>query len=129
MTETQKPSKKMKALGIIRLHAVKEGFKIGSTSALRKKFKIWTPHIAVYQIKNHSAYKNLHYFRQDNSLKLYSPMSLKYDKEFLEIETKILSLPDSILEIIFFQSNIAIIWDEMQGTDELLKIKTAILNI
>jgi hypothetical protein len=56
-------------------------------------------------------------------------MSLKYDKEFLEIETKILSLPDSILEIIFFQSNIAIIWDEMQGTDELLKIKTAILNI
>ena len=83
----------------------------------------------IYQIKNHSAYKDLHYFRQDNSLTLYSPMSLKYDQEFLEIETKILSLPDSILEIIFFQSNIAIIWDEMQGSDELLKIKTAILNI
>jgi hypothetical protein len=56
-------------------------------------------------------------------------MSLKYDQEFLEIETKILSLPDSILEIIFFQSNIAIIWNEMQGHEELLKIKTAILNI
>ena len=124
-----KPSKKMIALSAIRHVASKEGFKIGSTQTLRKKFKIWTPHVAIYQIKNHSAYKDLHYFRQDNSLTLYSPMSLKYDQEFLEIETKILSLPDSILEIIFFQSNIAIIWNEMQGHEELLKIKTAILNI
>ena len=119
----------MKALGIIRLEAAKEGFKIGSTSALRKKFKIWTPHVAIYQIKNHSAYKDMHYLRQENLLKLYSPMSLKYDQEFLDIEIKILSLPDSVLEIIFFQSNIAIVWDEMRGSDELLKIKTAILNI
>jgi hypothetical protein len=34
-----------------------------------------------------------------------------------------------VLEIIFFQSNIAIVWNEMQGREELLKIKAAILNI
>jgi hypothetical protein len=56
-------------------------------------------------------------------------MSLKYDEQFPVAQEKILLLPNSVLEIIFFQSNIAIIWDEMQGTDELLKIKTAILNI
>ena len=124
-----KPSKKMKALSVIRFQASKEGFKIGSTSALRKKFKSWTPQVAIYQIKNDSAYKDLHYLRQGDALHLYSPMSLKYDQQFLKTENKFLSLPDSILEIIFFQSNIAIVWNEMQGFEELLKIKTAILNI
>jgi len=38
-------------------------------------------------------------------------------------------LPESILEIIFYQSNIAIVWDEMFGIDELIKIKEAILKI
>ena len=33
-----KPSKKMKALSQIRMLAAKEGFKIGSTNELRKKF-------------------------------------------------------------------------------------------
>ena len=124
-----KPSKKMKALSVIRLQASKEGFKIGSTSILRKKFKTWTPQVAIYQIKNHSSYKDMHYIQRENTLQLYSPMSLKYDQEFLMIEKKILSLPNSVLEIIFFQSNIAIVWNEMQGYEELLRIKTAILNI
>ena len=56
-------------------------------------------------------------------------MSLKYDDKFQIIEDKISVLPSSILEIIFYQSNIAIVWNEMQGHEELLKIKTAILNI
>jgi hypothetical protein len=56
-------------------------------------------------------------------------MSLKYDEQFPEVQEKILRLPNSILEIIFFQSNIAIVWNEMQGREELLKIKAAILNI
>ena len=33
-----KPSKKMKALSQVRMTAAKEGFKIGSTNQLRKKF-------------------------------------------------------------------------------------------
>ena len=34
--------------------AAKEGFKIGSTNELRKKFKNWNPQVAIYQIKNTS---------------------------------------------------------------------------
>ena len=124
-----KPSKKMKALGAIRHIASKEGFKIGSTQILRKKFKSWTPQVAIYQIKNDSPFKDMHFVREENSLILYAPMSLKYDEKFPEVQEKILRLPNSILEIIFFQSNIAIVWNEMQGREELLRIKAAILNI
>jgi len=124
-----KPSKKMKALSAIRHIASKEGFKIGSTQILRKKFKSWTPQVAIYQIKNDSLFKDMHFVREGDALMLYAPMSLKYHEQFPEVQEKILRLPNSILEIIFFQSNIAIVWNEMQGHEELLNIKTAILNI
>jgi hypothetical protein len=45
------------------------------------------------------------------------------------IEKKISKLPSSVLEIIFYQSNIAIVWNEMIGIKELLKIKEAVLEI
>ena len=124
-----KPSKKMKILSETRFLASKDGFKIGSTSQLRKKFKSWTPQVAIYQIKNDSSFKDMHFIREGNALILYAPMSLKYDEQFPVVQEKILLLPNSVLEIIFFQSNIAIVWNEMQGHEELLKIKTAILNI
>jgi hypothetical protein len=124
-----KPSKKMKALSQIRMLAAKEGFKIGSTNDLRKKFKNWSPQVAIYQIKNLSEYKNLHYIKRENHLELYDPISLKYEKNFEMIEEKISQLPSSVLEIIFYQSNIAIVWNEMLGIEELLKIKEAILKI
>ena len=38
-------------------------------------------------------------------------------------------LPPSVLEIIFYQSNIAIVWNEMLGIRELLEIKEAVLKI
>ena len=124
-----KPSKKMKVLSQIRMLAAKEGFKIGSTNDLRKKFKNWSPQVAIYQIKNLSEYKNLHYLKRENDLELYDPISLKYKKNFEMIEEKISKLPSSILEIIFYQSNIAIVWNEMLGAKELQKIKDAILKI
>jgi len=124
-----KPSKKMKALSEVRLLAIKEGFKIGSTNELRQKFKNWTPQVAIYQIKNTSVHKNLHYMRIEDKLKLYEPISFKYEKQFQIVEEKIFQLPSSILEIIFYQSNIAIVWNEMLGIEELLKIKEAILKI
>jgi len=119
----------MKALSQIRMLAAKEGFKIGSTNDLRKKFKNWSPQVAIYQIKNLSEYKNLHYIKRENDLELYDPISLKYEKNFKMIEKKISQLPSSILEIIFYKSNIAIVWNEMLGIEELLKIKEAILKI
>tara|TARA_B100000686_G_C16746915_1_gene950006 strand:+ start:1079 stop:1513 length:435 start_codon:yes stop_codon:yes gene_type:complete len=124
-----KPTKKMKVLSRIRMVAAKEGFKIGSTNELRKKFKNWDPQVAIYQIKNSSEYSNLHYLRLENELQLYEPISFKYEKNYQLIEEKISKLPPSILEIIFYQSNIAIVWNEKLGIDELLKIKEAILKI
>ena len=124
-----KPSKKMKALSAVRMSAAKEGFKIGSTKELRKKFKNWSPQVAIYQIKNTSHHKNLHYLRIENKLELYQPISFKYEKQFQIVEEKISKLPSSVLEIIFYQSNIAIVWDEMLGINELLKIKEAVLKI
>ena len=124
-----KPSKKMKTLSRVRMQAAKEGFKIGSTNQLRKKFKNWNPQVAIYQFKNLTDYKNLHYIKVKNKLELYGPISIKYEKNFEIIDEKVSKLPTSILEIIFYQSNIAIVWDEMLGTDELLKIKEAILKI
>ena len=124
-----RPSKKMKALSAVRMLASKEGFKIGSTNELRKKFKNWSPQVAIYQIKNTSDHKNLHYLRIKNELKLYEPISFKYEKQFQIVEEKISKLPSSVLEIIFYQSNIAIVWNEMLGIKELLKIKEAVLKI
>ena len=43
-----KPSKKMKSLSKVRMAAAKEGFKIGSTNELRKKFKNWNPEAVSY---------------------------------------------------------------------------------
>ena len=124
-----RPSKKMKALSAVRMSASKEGFKICSTNELRKKFKNWTPQVAIYQIKNTSDHKNLHYLRIKNELKLYEPISFKYENQFQIVEEKISKLPSSVLEIIFYQSNIAIVWNEMLGIEELLKIKNAVLEI
>ena len=124
-----KPSKKMKALSEVRMSAAKEGFKIGSTNELRKKFKNWSPQVAIYQIKNSSNHKNLHYLKIENKLKLYEPISFKYDNQFQIVVEKISQLPSSVLEIIFYQSNIAIVWNEMLGIRELLEIKEAVLKI
>ena len=124
-----KPSKKMKALSEVRMSAAKEGFKIGSTNELRKKFKNWSPQVAIYQIKNSSNHKNLHYLKIEDKLKLYEPISFKYDNQFQIVEEKISQLPSSVLEIIFYQSNIAIVWNELIGIEELLKIKEALLEI
>tara|TARA_B100000073_G_scaffold300420_1_gene266822 strand:- start:159 stop:593 length:435 start_codon:yes stop_codon:yes gene_type:complete len=124
-----KPSKKMKALSTVRMSASKEGFKIGSTNELKKKFKNWSPQVAIYQIKNTSDHRNLHYLRIENKLKLYDPISFKYEKQFQIVEEKISKLPSSVLEIIFYQSNIAIVWNEMLGIEELRKIKNAVLKI
>jgi hypothetical protein len=67
--------------------------------------------------------------RIKNELKLYEPISFKYENQFQIVEEKISKLPSSVLEIIFYQSNIAIVWNEMLGIEELLKIKNAVLEL
>ena len=46
-----KPSKKMKDYKLLRMQALKEGFKIGSTNELRKKFKNWNPKLLYIKLK------------------------------------------------------------------------------
>lgn len=106
------PSKRMRKIGELRLLASREGFKIGSTAELRKRLKLWTFQDAIYQLKNTSQIHDLHYIRKGEQLTLYSPMALKYDDSFEVIHQKISTLPCSILEIIFYQSNIAFVWNE-----------------
>ena len=81
-----KPSKKMKALSQVRMAAAKEGFKIGSTNQLRKKFKNWNPQVAIYQFKNLSEYKNAYKILTDSMDKL----SIKTVIDFLN-EKKLIS--------------------------------------
>ena len=72
---------------------------------------------------------SLEVVKAEKKLELYDPMSIKYEKNFEIIEKKISELPSSVLEIIFYQSNIAIVWNEMLGIEELRKIKNAVLKI
>ena len=96
-----KPTKKMKALSGIRLEAQKEGFKIGSTPQLRKKFKNWTPQVAIYQLRNNSTYKNLHYIKHENGLHLYDPLHLNMIKNLLKLKKKYLICQSLYLKLFF----------------------------
>ena len=121
-----RPSKKMKFLAELRVAALKLGFKINSSIALKNKFKNMQPNLVLYQIRNTTSIEKGQFVRDENALKLYDPASLKFDPDFVNIEKKINQLPQSILEIIFFESNIAILWDEKLGIEELKKIHRSI---
>ena len=97
-----KPSKKMKALSAIRHIASKEGFKIGSTQILRKKFKSWTPQVAIYQIKNDSSFKDMHFVREGDALILYAPMSLNTMSNFQSHKKKFYYCQILYLKLFFF---------------------------
>ena len=107
-----RPSKKMKFLAELRVAAMKLGFKINSSITLRNKFKNMEPNLVLYQIRNTTSIEKGQFVRDENALKLYDPASLKFDQDFVKIEKKINQLPQSILEIIFFESNIAILWND-----------------
>ena len=124
-----RPSKKMKFLAELRVAALKLGFKINSSITLKNKFKNMQPNQVLYQIRNTTSIEKGQFVRDENALKLYDPASLKFDPEFVNIEKKINQLPQSILEIIFFESNIAILWDEKLGLSELKKIHHSINKI
>jgi len=45
------------------MSAAKRVLRLVQQMNLRKKFKNWNPEVAIYQIKNTSDHKNLHYLR------------------------------------------------------------------
>ena len=121
-----RPSKKMKFLAELRLSAMKLGFKIDSSNAMKGIFKNDQSDLVSYQLRNTTFIKKGQFVREGSAMNLYDPASLKSDQNFPNIEEKINQLPQSVLEIIFFESNIAILWDEKLGIEELKKIHRSI---
>ena len=124
-----RPSKKMKFLAELRLSALKLGFKIDSSNAIKGMFKNDQSDLVSYQLRNTTFIKKGQFVREGDVMNLYDPASLKFDQNFANIEGKINQLPQSVLEIIFFESNIAILWDEKLGFNELKKIHHSINKI
>ena len=124
-----RPSKKMKFLAELRLSALKLGFKIDSSNAMKGMFKNDQSDLVSYQLSNTTFIKQGQFVREGDAMNLYDPASLKFDQNFPNIEEKINQLPRSVLEIIFFESNIAILWNEKLGIEELKKIYHSINNI
>ncbi len=124
-----RPSKKMKFLAELRFSALKLGFKIDSSSAIKGTFKNHQSDLVLYQLRNTTFIKKGQFVREGSAMNLYDPASLKFDQNFPNIEEKINQLPQSVLEIIFFESNIAILWDEKLGIEELKKIHHSINKI
>ena len=124
-----RPSKKMKFLAELRLSAMKLGFKIDSSNAMKGIFKNDQSDLVSYQLRNTTFIKKGQFVREGDAMNLYDPSSLKFDQNFQNIEEKINQLPQSVLEIIFFESNIAILWDEKLGLSELKKIHHSINKI
>ena len=121
-----RPSKKIKFLAELRLSALKLGFKIDSSNAIKGMFKNDQSDLVSYQLRNTTFIKKGQFVREGDAMNLYDPASLKFDQNFANIEEKINQLPQSVLEIIFFESNIAILWDEKLGIEELKKIHRSI---
>ena len=121
--------KKMKFLAELRLSALKLGFKIDSSNVIKGMFKNHQSDLVSYQLRNTTFIKKGQFVREGDVMNLYDPASLKFDQNFANIEGKINQLPQSVLEIIFFESNIAILWDEKLGIEELKKIHHSINKI
>ena len=106
-----RPSKKIRQLSKFRLEALKLGFKF-ATQNLKSSFKRYDANLEIYLTKNNSDLSQGHFIREKNSFNCYSPVKLKHDPNLEKFLKRINNLPDSILEIIFFESNIAFLWRE-----------------
>mgnify|MGYP006254120351 CR=1 FL=1 len=106
-----RPSKKMKFLAELRLSALKLGFKIDSSNVIKGMFKNDQSDLVSYQLRNTTFIKKGQFVREGDTMNLYDPASLKFDQNFPKIEEKIKQITQSLKENIFFETNIAILWD------------------
>ena len=81
-----RPSKKMKFLAELRLSALKLGFKIDSSNAMKGVFKINQSDLVSYQLRNTTFIKKGQFVREGDAMNLYDPASLKFDQNFTNIE-------------------------------------------
>ena len=83
-----RPSKKMKFLAELRLSALKLGFKIDSSNAMKGMFKNDQSDLVSYQLRNTTFIKKGQFVREGDAMILYDPASLKFDQNFPNIEIK-----------------------------------------
>jgi hypothetical protein len=119
------PSKKTRKLAEFRLLALRNGFKIETTS-LKKKFKNYMPGMEIYSLKNLSSFKQGHFINGEFGWELYDPITLKHSSNFESQIKKINEIDKPILEIIFFESNIAFLWKENEDLEILKNIKSVL---
>ena len=120
------PSKSSKKISSLRMEASRTGFKITSSSFGNLSFKNKDLSLVNYQIKNTTNLKEAHFIRDKDDLILYSPLKLKYSKEYDEINNKLKEVSNFVHEVIFSKASIAFLWEEKAGIEELNKIRKSL---
>ena len=123
------PSKSSKKISKIRMESKLLGCKISSTLYGKNEFKNENSFTTYYQIKNETNLKEAHFIRDKNQLILYSPVKLKYSESFESIEKQLEDVSDSLFEVIYTNSSILFLWNEISGIENLKIILNKIRKI
>ena len=123
------PSKSSKKISKIRMESKLLGCKISSTLYGKNEFKNENSFTAYYQIKNETNLKEAHFIRDKNQLILYSPVKLKYSESFESIRKQLEDVSDSLFEVIYTNSSILFLWNEISGIENLKIILNKIRKI
>ena len=120
------PSKSSREISHLRMEASKLGFKITPSSFGNLSFKNKDLSLISYQVRNPTNLIDAHFIRDKDDLILYSPLKLKYTKEYDEINNKLKDVSNFVHEIIFSNGSIAFLWEERAGIEELNKIRKSL---
>ena len=105
------------------------GCKISSNLYGKNKFKNKNSFDVSYQIKNLTTLKEGHFIRDKNKFILYSPVKLKYSESFESIKKQLEDVSDSLFEVIYTNSSILFLWNEISGIENLKIILNKIRKI
>ena len=105
------------------------GIKISSTIYRKNKFKNKNSNPVSYQLKNTTSFKEGHFIRDKTDLILYSPVKLKYSESFESIKKQLEDVSDSLFEVIYTNSSILFLWNEISGIENLKIILNKIRKI
>ena len=120
------PSKSSREISHLRMEALKLGLKITPSSFGNLSFKNKDLSLISYQVRNSTNLRDAHFIRDKDDLILYSPLKLKYSKEYDEINNKLKEVSNFVHEVIFSNASIAFLWEEKAGIEELNKIRKSL---
>ena len=123
------PSKSSRKISKLRIDAKMLGCRISSNLYGENKFKNKNSFDVSYQIKNLTILKEGHFIRDKNKFILYSPVKLKYSESFESIKKQLEDVSDSLFEVIYTNSSILFLWNEISGIENLKIILNKIRKI